>query len=214
MEKRNENAVIQIIDYGMGNLRSVAKAFERIGVAARFCTDPEELTTATAAVLPGVGAFRDAIGQLQQTGFDAAIRDYVKGDRPLLGICLGLQLLFEESDEDGRHKGLGVCGGRVERFESQPGLKIPHMGWNTVRVASDHPVMSNVPDAEHFYFVHSYFVRPSDESIVALTCEHGEQFCAAIARGNVVATQFHPEKSQDAGRRLLESFVKTFRLTR
>ena len=199
--------MIEIIDYGMGNLRSVQKALERAGADARFCTDPANLSNASAVVLPGVGAFADAAAEMRRTGFDDAVRSFVDSGRPFFGICLGLQLLFDESDEGGRHEGLGIIPGRVVRFESQPGLKIPHMGWNTVSHRESHPLLNAVPDGEHFYFVHSHFVRPANDSDVALTVEHGGEVCAAVARDNVFATQFHPEKSQDAGRRLLEAFV-------
>ena len=199
--------MIEIIDYGMGNLRSVQKALERAGADARFCTDPAKLSNASAVVLPGVGAFADAAAEMRRTGFDDAVRSFVDSGRPFFGICLGLQLLFDESDEGGRHEGLGIIPGRVVRFESQPGLKIPHMGWNTVSHRESHPLLNAVPDGEHFYFVHSHFVRPANDSDVALTVEHGGEVCAAVARDNVFATQFHPEKSQDAGRRLLEAFV-------
>ena len=199
--------MIEIIDYGMGNLRSVQKALERVGGQAEFCTDPNRLASADAAVLPGVGAFKDAADELRRTGFDAAVRDFAASGKPLLGICLGLQLLFEESDEDGVHEGLGLFAGRVARFASAPGLKIPHMGWNTVRRQNGHPLLEAVPDGESFYFVHTYFVRPADESLVSLSSDHGGRFCAAVGRDNVFATQFHPEKSQRAGLRLLERFV-------
>ena len=199
--------MIQIIDYEMGNLRSVQKALERAGATAEFCTDPARLDDAAAVVLPGVGAFGDAAALLRSTGFDRAVLDFAASGRPLLGICLGLQLLLDESDEGGRHEGLGLIPGTVERFESRPGMEIPHMGWNTVSRRGDHPLLTAVPEGEHFYFVHSHFVRPAEASDVALTCDHGGEFCAAVARGNVFATQFHPEKSQDAGRRLLEAFV-------
>lgn len=201
--------MIQIIDYGMGNLRSVQKAFEHVGVDAEVCTDPTALKDAPAAVLPGVGAFQDAIAELDRLGFSDVIRDHVAADRPLLGICLGLQLLFNVSEEDGEHAGLGIVPGRVIRFESQPGLKIPHMGWNAVTKTKDSAELSTVADGDHFYFVHSYYVVPDDRGVVALTAHHGAEFCAAIQTGSVLATQFHPEKSQSVGLALLKSFAQS-----
>ena len=202
--------MIAIIDYGMGNLRSVQKAFEKIGVPATIAGDPSALRDAPAAVLPGVGAFRDAIAELERLGFSDAIRDHVAAGRPLLGICLGLQLLFDASEEDGEHAGLGLVPGRVVRFVSQPGLKIPHMGWNTVAATPQHAdaaELAGVDDGSHVYFVHSYHVVPDDESVVALRSDHGGPFVAAIRSGPIFATQFHPEKSQGLGQRLLANFA-------
>ena len=204
--------MIAIIDYGMGNLRSVQKALEKIGSSATICRKPEELADADAAILPGVGAFRDAIGELDRLGFSDAIRRHVGEQRPLLGICLGLQLLFDISEEDGEHAGLGLVPGRVVRFESQPGLKIPHMGWNTIEPTSQAaalPQLSGVDAGSHVYFVHSYHVVPDDRSVVALESDHGGRFVAAIQSGSIFATQFHPEKSQAVGQRLLRNFVES-----
>lgn len=200
--------MIQIIDYGMGNLRSVQKAFEHVGVDAEICSDPSVLHEATALVLPGVGAFRDAIAELDRLGFSDLVREHVAAGKPLLGICLGLQLLFDVSEEDGEYAGLGVVPGRVVRFESQPGLKIPHMGWNAVRKVQDAPELATIDDGDYVYFVHSYYVKPDDDSVVALTSNHGGEFCAAIKTGSVFATQFHPEKSQEVGLALLKSFAE------
>jgi glutamine amidotransferase len=200
--------MIQIIDYGMGNLRSVQKAFESLGQPATICTDPEALRSADKVILPGVGAFRDAIGHLQTQGFVEPIREYVAGGRPFLGICLGLQLLFDVSYEDGEYAGLGVVPGEVIRFESQPGLKIPHMGWNALEVAKPNPLLAGIPAGAHVYFVHSYHVVPRDESVVAARAFHGQPFVAMIARDNLFATQFHPEKSQRIGLKLLDNFAR------
>lgn len=200
--------MIGIIDYGMGNLRSVQKAFEKLHAPARFLTRPEELADVDAAVLPGVGAFRDAIGQLRQLGFDQAIHDHLESGRPLLGICLGLQLLFDRSYEDGAHDGLGVIPGDVVRFTPEPQIKIPHMGWNTFSIEQDHPLLDGLQNGSHVYFVHSYYVRPAEESVVTTRTEHGtQQFVSMVARDNLYATQFHPEKSQQVGLHLLRNFA-------
>ena len=198
--------MIHIVDYGMGNLRSVQKAFERLDVEAIVCERADQLRDASAMVLPGVGAFRDAISALNRHDLAGPIRDHIAADRPFLGICLGLQLLFDVSYEDGEYEGLGIVPGRVVRFESQPGLRIPHMGWNEIEIAQTHPVFDGVADGSHFYFVHSYHVVPNDESVVAARTDHGGEFVSAVARGNMAATQFHPEKSQDNGRVVFENF--------
>lgn len=200
--------MIHIVDYGMGNLRSVQKAFERLGVDAVITDSPTTLADAPALVLPGVGAFRDAIAALKQHDLVGPIRDHIAADRPFLGICLGLQLLFDVSYEDGDYEGLGIVPGEVVRFQSQPGLRIPHMGWNTLQFKQPHDLFAGIDDGSHFYFVHSYHVVPQDESVVAARTDHGGPFVAAVARGNMMATQFHPEKSQDNGRRLFENFAE------
>lgn len=199
--------MIHIVDYGMGNLRSVQKAFERHGVEATICDRPQELRDAEAMVLPGVGAFRDAIAALKQHDLVGPIEDHIAADKPFLGICLGLQLLFDVSYEDGEYEGLGIEPGEVVRFESQPGLRIPHMGWNELTYAQQLPVFAGIPEHSHFYFVHSYHVVPKDESVIACRTDHGGEFVSAIARGRMVATQFHPEKSQTYGLKLLENFA-------
>lgn len=206
--------MISIVDYGMGNLRSVQKAFERLGVPAAIVDQPRELADATAMVLPGVGAFRDAIAALRQHDLIEPIRDHIAADKPFLGICLGLQLLFDVSYEDGEYEGLGIVPGEVVRFRSQAGLRIPHMGWNQVHQVSEGrsqgsaaSLFDGIPDGSHFYFVHSYHVVPTDEAVVAGVTDHGGEFVSVIARGNLVATQFHPEKSQTHGLKLLENFA-------
>lgn len=199
---------IRIVDYGMGNLRSVQKAFERLGHAAEIVNSPAAIASAERLVLPGVGAFRDAIHELDRLKLSQPLRDYVAADRPFFGICLGLQLLFDVSYEDGEWPGLGIVPGDVVRFTSQPGLKIPHMGWNTLDRRQPGTHLDGVPPDAHFYFVHSYFVRPKDERVTAATCDYGQKFTAAIRRGNLFATQFHPEKSQRHGLCLLKAFAE------
>ena len=199
--------MIKIIDYGMGNLRSVQKAFERLGVEAVICTRAAELVGAEKLILPGVGAFRDAIGELRRHEMIGPIREHIAAGRPLLGICLGLQLLFDVSYEDGRYEGLGIIPGEVVRFREQPGLKIPHMGWNSLEIVNRPKILEGIPDEASFYFVHSYHVVPRDESVVAERTEYGERFVSVIARDNLFATQFHPEKSQRVGLKLLSNFA-------
>ena len=205
--------MIAIIDYGMGNLRSVQKAFERVGFEALVTSDPRQLLQADRVVLPGVGAFRDCIRNLEQGGFVEPILRVIAEGRPFLGICLGLQLLFSESTEFGLHKGLGVIPGRVVRFpdgmtEAGEKLPVPHMGWNQISLRGDPSLFSGVADQSNVYFVHSYYVKPNDPAVVAATCSYGLSFCAAIRRDNLVATQFHPEKSQAVGLTMLKNFAE------
>lgn len=216
--------MIQIIDYGMGNLRSVQKAFEKLNIPATIIRTPAELhqtktndtgeNNTNKLVLPGVGAFRDAIHELKTNDWVSPIADHIAAEKPFLGICLGLQLLFDVSYEDGEWEGLGIIPGEVVRFENQPGLKIPHMGWNELEISdqqiADQPQrFRGIPNRSHVYFVHSYHVVPRDESVIAARCQHGIEFTAAIAQGNLFATQFHPEKSQQIGLKLLENFATT-----
>ncbi len=199
--------MIKIVDYGMGNLRSVQKAFEKLGHAAEICDQPSQLSDADKLVLPGVGAFRDAIHELRGKQMVSPILDHLASGKPFLGICLGLQLLFDVSYEDGEWPGLGIVPGKVVRFQDQPGLKIPHMGWNQLQRTGDPALFANIPGDAHFYFVHSYHVVPTDRSVVIAESEHGERFVAAIGRVNLWATQFHPEKSQKHGLQLLANFA-------
>lgn len=192
----------------MGNLRSVQKAFEKLGVAAEIVTEPEQIHSAEKLVLPGVGAFRDAMHELNRLNLVQPIREHIQRDKPLLGICLGLQMLFDVSYEDGEWQGLGVLEGDVVRFPAMPDLKVPHMGWNTLQAKQSHSLLQGVPVDASVYFVHSYYVRPKDESVVAARTDYGIPFTSMIARGNLVATQFHPEKSQKVGLKLLENFAK------
>jgi len=200
--------MVTIVDYGSGNLRSVQKAFERLGAEARITDDPQVVADAARLVLPGVGAFGDAMRDLRSRGLVEPIVAHLRADRPFLGICMGLQLLFETGWEGGRQAGLGILAGEVTRFDLPAGMKVPHMGWNTVDWRGADSRRASVGDGNHFYFVHSYCARPDDESVVAATTDYGGPFCAAVARGRLLATQFHPEKSQDAGMRLLRSFLQ------
>ena len=199
--------MIKIVDYGMGNLRSVQKAFEKLGHAAEICDQPSKLGDVDKLVLPGVGAFRDAIHEVRRREFVTPILDHLASGKPFLGICLGLQMLFDVSYEDGEWPGLGIIPGKVVRFQDQPGLKIPHMGWNQLQITGEPKLLANIPRDAHFYFVHSYHVVPTDRSVVTAESEHGERFVAAIGRGNLWATQFHPEKSQKHGLQLLANFA-------
>lgn len=206
--------MIKIVDYGMGNLRSVQKALERQGAAAEICESPAELADAEKMILPGVGAFRDAIAELRNREFVDPIRDHIDAGKPFLGICLGLQLLFDVGYEEGEWEGLGIVPGKVVKFEDLPEsngerLCIPHMGWNQLqRSETNSPdVLAGVPADAWFYFVHSYYVVPDDESVVAAHTEHGRPFVSVIARENLFASQFHPEKSQTHGMKLLANFA-------
>lgn len=199
--------MITIVDYQMGNLRSVQKAFERVGQAACISSDPGEIAAAEKLVLPGVGAFGDAMDELRRRQLVDPIRAFIDSGRPFLGICLGLQLLFEVGHEGGEHEGLGVLPGEVVRFELPRDFKVPHMGWNTVRIVRPTPLLGSTPDATYFYFVHSYYVVPKQPEVVVLQADYPDPFCAMIARDNLYATQFHPEKSQAAGQTLLRHFA-------
>ncbi len=199
--------MITIVDYGMGNLRSVQKAFEKVGAEAEICADPDKIAKASKLILPGVGAFRDAIQALKDQSLVEPILEHAQSGKPFLGICLGLQLLFDVSYEDGEYAGLGLIPGKVVRFEDQPDLKIPHMGWNQIERTAEHPILAGVPAHEYFYFVHSYYVAPDNAEDVAAYTEYGCRFASMVARDNIVASQFHPEKSQNAGLKLLQNFA-------
>jgi glutamine amidotransferase len=198
----------------MGNLRSVQKALERVGAQAVVSSDPDEVARAEKLILPGVGGFGEAIAELRNRDLTQPILDVIQSGKPMLGICLGLQMLFEVGYEGGSHQGLGVFQGEVVQFSGASysvgsGLKVPHMGWNQVSVRkSNCPLMSGIPEPSYFYFVHSYFVQPKDSSIIWLECEYGHPFCAAVWKDNVFATQFHPEKSQAIGLKLLKNFAE------
>jgi glutamine amidotransferase len=198
--------MIAIIDYGMGNLRSVSKAFEAVGHQAVVTRDPHVIGNASHVVLPGVGAFGDCMANLQHYDLIEPVRAAIRSGKPFLGICLGLQLLFTESEEFGVHRGLEIVPGRVRRFAIDPGLKVPHMGWNEVRYRRDCPVFEGIPDGSHWYFVHSYYVDPADQAVVAAATTYGDPFVSAIWKDNIVACQFHPEKSQTVGLRLIKNF--------
>ncbi len=199
--------MIVIIDYGMGNLRSVQKAIEAVGHQAEITCDPDRVRHASKVILPGVGAFADAIAELRRTGLGEAFCDAVRAGRPSLGVCLGMQLLFDVSEEDGLHEGLGLLPGRVVRFISAPGLKIPHMGWNTLRIKREAPILKGLPSDPAVYFVHSYHAvagRPED---VAAESDYPGPFPAVVWRENLMACQFHPEKSQRVGLAMYANFA-------
>lgn len=198
--------MIAIIDYGMGNLRSVSKAFEAVGHQAAVTRDPCVIGNASHVVLPGVGAFGECMANIERYGLAEPIRIAIQSGKPFLGICLGLQLLFTESEEFGIHNGLGIIPGRVRRFEIDPTLKVPHMGWNQVNIQRPCPLFEGITDGDHWYFVHSYFVDPVDRRIAATTTTYGVPFVSSIWWNNVVACQFHPEKSQTVGLRLIKNF--------
>lgn len=202
--------MIVIIDYGMGNLRSVEKAFLSVGADVRVSARPDDVRRAEKIVLPGVGAFRDAMRGLEKRKLIEPVLDGIREGKPYLGLCLGLQLLFEESEEFGKHNGLGVFHGRVKRFRGT--LKIPHMGWNQAEFATlkskngASRILKGIPDKSYFYFVHSYYVKPEESGVTAARTRYGIRFTSIAARENVFACQFHPEKSQTAGLRLLKNF--------
>jgi imidazole glycerol-phosphate synthase subunit HisH len=204
--------MIAVVDYGRGSLGSVEKAFGRVGMAAVVTQDPRVIADAEAVVLPGDGAFHDAMDNLQALGLLDPLRGCLDAGRAFLGICLGYQLLFTESEEFGQGKGLDVVPGAVRRFP--PGLKVPHMGWNQIEHRGDMALLDGIPSGAHFYFVHSYYPETSDPSLAIATCTYGVRFPAAIGRGALFATQFHPEKSQRWGIRLLENFAAFVRARR
>ena len=204
---------IAVIDYDSGNLRSVQKALESVGADAVLTRDPGLIREAAAVVLPGQGAFLDCMTKLEKFGLLDPVRERIDADAPFFGICVGYQLLFEESEEHGITPGLGVFKGRVIRFPhemelSGARLKVPHMGWNALRKKKDVDVLKDVKDGDHVYFVHSYYPVPDDPSVVSATTEYGYRFCAAVEYRNVHATQFHPEKSGAVGLRILRNFVR------
>lgn len=200
--------MIAIIDYGMGNLRSVQKALEAVGHRADITCDPDRVRHADHVILPGVGAFADAIAELRRTGLGAAFGDAVRAGKPCLGVCLGLQLLFDVSEEDGLHEGLGLLPGRVVRFPHRPGLKVPHMGWNTLRQFRPVPLLAGLPPEPSVYFVHSYYAVPHQKDDIAAMAEYPDLFTAIVWRDNLMATQFHPEKSQKLGLAMYANFAR------
>jgi glutamine amidotransferase len=200
--------MIVIVDYGMGNLRSVQKGFEKIGANAAISRDPMKIRDAEKLVLPGVGAFPECMKNLDSFGLVAPILDFMKSDRAFLGICLGLQLLFDESEEFGLNAGLKIIPGKVRAFDRNMGLKIPHMGWNQVNFQKQVPIFNDIPDGSWFYFVHSYYVDPLNSEDIAAKTNYGIDFTCAVSRGNLYALQFHPEKSQDNGLKVLSNFAK------
>jgi imidazole glycerol-phosphate synthase subunit HisH len=199
--------MIAIIDYGMGNLRSVQKGFERVGHQAVVTSDPAVVAAAEKVVLPGVGAFEDAASELRRLGLVKPVLEAIDSGKPFLGICLGLQLLFDVGYENGRHEGLGVIGGEVVRFDLPEAFTVPHMGWNQLEVRRPAPILSGVADGAYVYFVHSYYVVPKDPAVIATETDYGGPFCSMVWRDNIFATQFHPEKSQSEGLKMLKNFA-------
>ncbi len=202
--------MIAIIDYGMGNLRSVQKAFEKFCSNVVVSASANDILKADKIVLPGVGAFKTAMDELKKRGLIDPIKESIEKGRPFLGICLGLQLLFSESEEGGRIKGLDVIKGKVKRFKHKDGLKIPHMGWNQIRTTNDErrtTILDGVTDGSYMYFVHSYYVAPKDKDVILCETDYGRNFTSGVYKDNVYGFQFHPEKSQSAGLKIVENFV-------
>ena len=198
---------VVIVDYGAGNLRSVARAVAHSGVEATVSARPQDVLAAKALIVPGVGAAEDTMAHLRAGGLVEPILEYIASDRPVLGVCMGQQALFDYSEEGGRHDCLGVLPGRITRFPS--GMTVPHMGWNTVELRGEHPVFEGIPDGSFFYFVHSYHPAPADDSVVLGETDYdGVRFPSVVGRGNVVATQFHPEKSSRWGLQLYANFLR------
>lgn len=209
-------STVAVIDYGMGNLHSVAKALEKVAEGTKVIVshDPDEVRKADRVVLPGVGAIRDCMAEIKRLGFDELVREVVT-NKPLLGVCIGMQALMEFSVENDGTECIGILPGRVEAFgndlrDPRTGerLKVPHMGWNQVHQAIEHPMWQGIADDTRFYFVHSYYVQPASPELIAASCDYGISFTAAVTQGNVFATQFHPEKSQHAGLALYANFLK------
>jgi len=198
--------MIAIIDHGAGNLRSVANALAKLGYQARLTSNHSDILGAEAVILPGVGAAEDIMHTLRETGLDKVTQQLVAEERPLFAICIGMQLLLSATEEGGWHKCLGIVPGTVRKLP--PGLKIPHMGWNQVKQKKSHPIFENIPDETNFYFVHSYYADPEDSSIITGITEYGLSICSVLTRGNLVATQFHPEKSGRNGLQMYINFLK------
>ncbi len=208
-DSTNNKPRLAVIDYGMGNLRSVVRAWEHVGANAYLVTQPEQLEGADAVIFPGQGAIVDAMRLLKETGFDDAIRDWIAADKPFFGICLGLQALFEHSEE-GDTPALGIFKGQVRRFRIDPSLKVPHMGWNAVTFDREDPLTEGLKSGEdQFYLVHSYYIDPEDENLTLFETDYGGRFVSGIRSGNCYATQFHPEKSQAKGLQLYRNFLKS-----
>lgn len=198
--------MIAVIDYGAGNLRSVTNALVKLGCQPKVTGKPTDVLNAAAVIFPGVGAAADTMRNLRESGLDAAIQQVIAEDRPLLAVCVGMQVLLSVTEEDGLNECLGVIPGTVRRLPS--GLKVPHMGWNQVRQTAAHPVFAGIPDEANFYFVHSYYADPEDPGVVAGITEYGVPLCSVLIRDNLVATQFHPERSGELGLRMYDNFLK------
>jgi glutamine amidotransferase len=197
--------MIAIVDYGAGNLRSVVNALKKLGHQPTVTSEPREVLRAEAVILPGVGAAADTMAGLKRLGLIKPIGEYIADNRPFLGVCIGLQVLFSGSEEGGWHEGMNIVSGRVKRLPAE--LKIPHMGWNQVCQRKPHPIFRDVPDKANFYFVHSYYATPDDESLIAADTEYGILFCSVLVRDNLIGTQFHPEKSGETGLRIYKNFI-------
>lgn len=198
--------MIGIVDYGAGNLASVKNAFGRLGIEAEPFSDPSKTPSYEKLILPGVGSFASAMQQLNSQGWPAEIQQHVQEKKPLLGICLGMQLLFEIGEENGKTQGLGLLRGKVIEMQAQQPLKIPHVGWNKLIPAREHPVMARIKERVDFYFVHSYHCVPEDKGDILARVEHGRSYVASVARESVIGIQFHPEKSQPTGLKILKNF--------
>lgn len=207
--------MIAIIDYGMGNIHSVQKAIASMPAKIIITDNPKYIESCTKLVLPGVGAFADAVLELEKKGLTSAIIDHIKQKKPFLGICLGMQLLFESSQESNAVKGLGILKGTVKRFKDINGLKVPHMGWNQLKKVTSHqtpvtsecPLWKDIPDDAYVYFCHSYYPEPQDQQVIAATCDYGIDFTCVIWQTHIFGVQFHPEKSQEVGLKILKNFV-------
>ncbi|HEY56346.1 MAG TPA: imidazole glycerol phosphate synthase subunit HisH [Dehalococcoidia bacterium] len=204
--KSSDRREITIIDYGAGNLRSVANAVIKLGYEPVVTGNPDKVLAARIVILPGVGAAADTVHSLRELGMEAVIRRLVREKRPLLAICVGLQVMLSETEEGGRHPCFGIVPGRVKRLPE--GQKVPHMGWNQVKQRTSHPIFQGIPDEANFYFAHSYYADPSDTSAVAGTTDCGASICSVLIKDNLVATQFHPEKSGDYGLRIYTNFLR------
>lgn len=201
--------MVAIIDYGAGNLSSVKKALDYLGAESEITQDKEKILIASHVILPGVGSFGDAMHSMQERGLVETVKKAALSGKPFLGICLGLQLLFESSDESPDVKGLGILNGKIITIPKDTGLKVPHMGWNSVSLKQNNGIFSNIEDNSYFYFVHSYYLDGADEDVIAATAEYGVTIECAVQKGNLCATQFHPEKSSKIGLKLLENFLKS-----
>lgn len=199
--------MIAVIDYGAGNLQSVGKAFRHVGCEVSVVNEPAKLKTASAAVLPGVGAFGDSMQSLRQSGMVEPVLDFVASGKPFLGICLGLQLLFEESEESPGVAGLGVFRGKICRIPDSPGRKVPHIGWNSLNLQKSGGIFAGLAPNPYVYFVHSYYLKAADRQVVSSTAEYGVEIDASVERGSLFATQFHPEKSGAVGLKILQNFA-------
>ena len=201
--------MIAVIDYGAGNIRNVVNAINQLGYQILLTNDPAEVLSADTVILPGVGAAGDTVSSLKKLNLIEPVRRIIAENRSFMGICIGLQVLFTSTEEDGGQDCLDAFPGMVKKLPE--GLKIPHMGWNQVKQKIDHPVFDGIPDNSNFYFVHSYYVDPEDKSLITGTTEYGVEFCSIIAKGNVIGTQFHPEKSGDIGLKIYDNFLRSTR---